>query len=140
MGLAVNPTKYINTGMRAWELKEDYDLEKHVLGEPNSRSGTRGPKLTLHHINKLKRMKAARRAEHNAKQALWQMMYGHDDVRERDLDRREADLEARQHELRLREIVAGIDKAIADAEAEEESKQHLHAMATREINRRKTKS
>jgi len=126
--------------MRAWELNEDYDLEMHMLDGPTRRRGTRGPVLTLGHVNKLKRMKAARRAEHNAKQALWQMMYGHDDVRERDLDRREADLEARENELRLREIEAGIDKAIADAEADEESKQHLHAMATREINRRKKKS
>ncbi len=126
--------------MKAWELTEDYDLEMHVLDGPTRRPGTGAPVLTLGHVNKLKRMKAARRAEHNAKQALWQMMYGREEVRERDLDRQEADLEARQHELRLREIEAGIDKAIADAEAEEESKQRLHTMATREINKRKKKS
>jgi hypothetical protein len=125
--------------MRAYELIEDYDLEKYLLDEPTRRPGTRSPVLTLHHVNKLKQMKASRRAEHNAKQALWQMMYGHDEVRERDLDRREADLEAREHELRLREIEAGIDKAIADAEADEKSKQHLHTMAMREIDRREKK-
>ena len=94
---------------------------------------------TLGHINKLKRMKAAHRAKRAAKQALWGMTYGREEVKERDLDRREADLEAREQELRLREIEAGIDKAIADAEADEKSKQRLHTMAMREINRRKKK-
>ena len=84
-------------------------------------------------------MKAAHRAKRAAKQALWGLMYGREEVKERDLDRREADLEAREQELRLREIEAGIDKAIADAEADEESKQRLHTMAMREINRRKKK-
>ena len=82
-------------------------------------------------------MKAAHRAERAAKHGLWQLMYGRDEVKERDLDRREAELEASQHELRLREIEAGIEKAIANAD--EASKQHLHTMAMREINRRKKK-
>lgn len=126
--------------MRVYELIEDYDLEKHLLDKPTGRPGTRSPVLTLHHVNKLKRMKAAHRAERAAKQALWQLMYGRDEVKERDLDRREAELEASQHEQRLREIEAGIEKAIADAEADETSKQRLHVMAMREINRRKKKA
>jgi len=125
--------------MRAWELTEDYDLEMHMLDEPPRRRGTRDPVLTLGHVNKLKCMKAQRRAEREAKLPLWGLMYGREEVRERDLDRREAELEASQHELRLREIEAGIDKAIADAEADEESKQRLHTMAMREISRRKKK-
>ena len=84
----------------------------------------------------MKRMKVARRDERNQKLALWGLMYGQDDPTRRDLEQREAELEAREREQHLRGIKADIDKAIADAEVDQKAKQHLHAMAMRDVNRR----
>ena len=101
------------------------------------RTGTRRPAVSLKHVNRLKRMRVARREERDQKQALWGLMYGQDEPARRELERREAELEAREREQHLRDVEADIHKAIADAETDAESKQYLHAMAMREINRRK---
>lgn len=93
--------------------------------------------VSLKYVNRLKRMRVARRDERDHKQALWGLMYGQDESTRRDLERREADLDAREREQHLRDVEADIHKAIADAETNEKSKRHLHAMAMREVNRRK---
>ncbi|QLH38556.1 MAG: hypothetical protein HWD60_05775 [Defluviicoccus sp.] len=85
----------------------------------------------------MKRMRVARRDERIQKLALWGLMYGQDEPAHRELERREAELDAREREQHLRDVEAEIHKAIADAETDAESKQHLHAMAMREINRRR---
>jgi hypothetical protein len=123
--------------MRFYELYETdpLDHESQLFDRPR-RGGTRRPAVSLKHVNRLKRMRVARRDERNQKLALWGLMYGQDDPTRRDLEQREAELEAREREQHLRGIKADIDKAIADAEVDQKAKQHLHAMAMREINRR----
>lgn len=124
--------------MRFYELyeTEPLDVENQLFDRPH-RDGTRRPAVSLRHVNRLKRMRVARRDERHQKQALWGLMYGQDEPARRELERREAELDAREREQHLRDVEADIHKAIADAETDAESKQHLRAMAMREINRRK---
>jgi len=124
--------------MRYYEIYESdpLDLESQLFDRPH-RNGTRRPAVSLKHVNQLKWMRVARRDERHQKQALWGLMYGQAEPARRELERREAELEAREREQHLRDVEAEIHKAIADAETDAESKQHLHAMAMREINRRK---
>ena len=89
------------------------------------------------HVNRMKRMKVARRDEREQKLALWSLMYGQDDPTRREMERREAELDEREQEQHLRDVESEIHKAIDDAEVDQKAKQHLHAMAMREINRRK---
>jgi hypothetical protein len=112
------------------------DLERWPSGAPRP-DGTRESVLSLQHLHRLKRMRIAHEAERERKLALWGLMYGQDNPARRDLERREADLEAHEREQHLREVEADIHKAIADAEIDEESKQHLHAMAMRAIKRQR---
>ena len=128
----------INTLMRFYELYEadPLDRESQLFDRPH-RSGTRRPTVSLKHVHRLKRMRLARRDERAQKTALWGLMYGQDEPAHRELERREAELDAREREQHLREVEADIHKAIADTETDAESKRHLHAMAMREINRRK---
>ena len=124
--------------MRFYELLEvqPVDLERQPSDAPRP-DGTRESVLSLQHLHRLKQMRIAHEAERERKLALWGLMYGQDNPARRDLERREADLETREHEHRLRDVEAGIHKAIADAEIDEESKQHLHAMAMRAIKRQR---
>lgn len=124
--------------MRAYELFETdpLDLENQLYDRPH-RNGKKRPAVSLRNVNRLKRMRVARRDERIQKLALWGLMYGQDEPAHRELERREAELDAREREQHLRDVEAEIHKAIADAETDAESKQHLHAMAMREINRRR---
>lgn len=124
--------------MRFYELYETdpLDLENQLFDRPH-RNGRKRPAVSLKHVNRLKRMRVARRDERHQKQALWGLMYGQAESTRRELDRREAELDAREREQRLRDVEVDIHKAIADAETDAKSKQRLHAMAMREINRRK---
>ena len=115
--------------MRAWELYEGEGLDRHHYA-------ARKPIVSLRHINKLKRMKAAERDEREQRLALWNLMYGQDEVAERKLDQREADLDAREDELRMQELQAEIEKAIDDAEVDQKAQQRLHQMAMAALHRR----
>jgi hypothetical protein len=127
--------------MRYYELLElqPVDLERRPSDAPRP-DGTSEPVLSLQHLHRLKRMRMAHEAERERKRALWGLMYGQYDPARRDLERREADLEAHEREQHLRDVEAGIHKAIADAEIDEESKQHLHAMAMRAIKRERKRT
>jgi hypothetical protein len=95
------------------------------------------PILTLRHINELKRLKAVPRGKHEQRLALCRLMYGQDDVAERELRERAAELDQREQELRLKQLEADIKKAINDAEIDQKSRQRLHQMAMAELRRRK---
>jgi hypothetical protein len=124
-----NRRQMINTVMRAWELFEGEGFDRH-------RSTARRPIVSLRHINRLKRMKAAQRIERAERERLWSLMYAQDDIAERELDRREADLDAREQELRLKELGADIEKAIDDTEVDQKGRQRLHQMAMSELRRK----
>ena len=137
VGATVAKARWINTGMRAHEILEaaDYDPQPDPCHRPR-RTGSRRPTLSLHHINKLKRLKAAREAEHAQRQQLWSLMYPHPNTDQRSLDQREADLDAREQELRLRELRTDLDRAISKAEVSTQQRDHLHQLAMREVSRR----
>lgn len=124
--------------MRAYELYETdpLDLDSQLIIEPR-RHGRREPVLSLRHIHKLKRMKAAREAEYAAKLALWQAMYGSDDAARRELDQRDADLDRREEELRLRKLKADLQVAAAKVKVGAERQDHLEKMAMNDVRRRK---
>ena len=115
--------------MRAWELYEGEELDRH-------RATARRPILTLRHINKLKRMKAAHRDERAQRLALLNLMYGQDTAEERKLDQREAELHSREDELRMRELQTKIEKSIAAAEVDQKARTRLHQMAIANLHRR----
>ena len=120
----------INTVMRAWEIFEGEGLDRH-------RSRARRPILSLRHVNKLKRMRAARRVEREQRLALLNLMYGQDDEAERERDQRDAKLDQREGEVRMKELQVSIDKAINRAEVDQKGKHRLHQMAMAELRRRK---
>lgn len=118
--------------MRIWELYE--------TGGSGKTGTARRPIVSLRHINRLKHLRASRRADQGQRQRLWALMYSDPTIEQQNLDEREADLDGREQELRLRELQADIDKAIAKAEVSSHQRDQLHKMAIREINRRKNKA
>ena len=127
----------INTRMRAWELYEQGNDDPATSeGRPRN-GGTRKPIVSLRHINRLKRLKAARRAEDEQRQRLWGLMYADPSTQQRSLNQREADLDVQEQELRLRELQADVDEAITKEEVSQQQKDRLYRMAMRDINRRK---
>ncbi|QNT68849.1 hypothetical protein [Defluviicoccus vanus] len=118
--------------MRAWELYE-------TGGGGDTGSG-RKPIVSLRHINQLKRLKAARRADEEQRQRLWSLMYADPNTEQHSLDEREVELDGREQELRLRELQAEIGESIAKAEVSQQRKDDLYQMAMREIGRRRKKA
>lgn len=114
--------------MRAWELYEGEGLDRH-------RTTAGRPIISLRHINKLKRLKAAQRIEREQRLALWNLMYGQDAAEERKLDQREAELDAREGEVRMKELQADIEKSIDDAEVDQKARNRLHQMAMAALHR-----
>ena len=117
--------------MRAWEFVGE-GLDRH-------RSKARRPILSLRHVNKLKKIKATRQAEHEQRLALLSLMYGQDAGEEGKLDQRKADLDAREDELRMQELQVKIEKAIDDAEVDQKARNRLHQMAMAALHRRQKK-
>ena len=124
--------------MRAWELYEQGNDDPRVSDDRRT-GGTRNPIVSLRHINRLKRLRALRRAECKQRQRLCSLMYADPSTEQHSLDEREADLDAREQELRLRELQADIDEAIAKAEVSQQQKDRLYRMAMRDINNRRKK-
>ena len=118
--------------MRAWELYEGEGLDRHPVTR-------RQPIISLRHINKLKRMKAAEHDEREQRLALWNLMYGQDDIAEREIDQLKGDLDAREAEVRMKELQVRIEKAIDDAEVEQKARTRLHQMAMAALHRRQKK-
>ena len=125
-----NRRQMINTVMRAWEIFESEGLDRH-------RVTPRRPIISLRHIHKLKKMRAARRAEREQRPALWSLMYGQDDAAERERDQRDAKLDQREGEVRMKELQVSIEKAINRAEVDAKAKQRLQQMAMAELRRRR---
>ena len=124
--------------MRAWELYEQGNDDPRVSDDRRTGS-TRNPIVSLRHINRLKKLKALRRAEYEQRQRLCSLMYADPSTEQHSFDEREADLDAREQELRLRELQADIDEAIAKAEVSQQQKERLYRMAMRDINNRRKK-
>ena len=121
----------INTVMRAWEFVGE-GLDRH-------RSNARRPILSLRHVNKLKKIKATRQAEHEQRLALLSLMYGQDAGEEGKLDQRKGDLDAREAEVRMKELQVRIEKPIDDAEIDQKARNRLHQMAMAALHRRQKK-
>lgn len=95
--------------------------------DPNNRK----PLISLKHINRLKKMKQARRDEFAQRKILMGLMYGDPDDKQADRER-ELDMREREVTLLKSEIQALIDRA----EIDQESRQHIQKMARREVGRR----
>lgn len=63
---------YLTEKMDLDTIRYQPELDRGSIQRPSQK---RKPVITLRHINKLKRMKAAQRAEHEKRQKLVQIMY-----------------------------------------------------------------
>ena len=126
--------------MRAYELYEDAFNAFGIKALGTDKLGkllltdTHKGKITLRHLNRLKKIRAIRRLEMLRKQRTVQTMYGDPDIK-REAAELELEQEKREHELqKLKdEIALEIDKAKID----QETKDHIRQMANKDIQRRR---
>ena len=97
-------------------------------------SDTRKPRITLWHLNRLKKIRAIRRLEKLKKEDFVQMMYGDPDI-EQQKENLELEHEKREQELQALkdEIALQIDKA----EIDREQKDHISDMAMNAVKKEK---
>lgn len=120
--------------MRAWELNEGADElgVERFDDQPDSRSDQRNPTITLRHINRLKKIKAHRRAEQEQRHILMGLMYGVIDENEPTaIQKKQDQIDLRKKEQELKKI----EQEIKDAD--HQWMDDLHRMAKNGINRAK---
>jgi hypothetical protein len=88
----------------------------------------RSPKISLRHVNKLKRVKLARQKKHDEKQALYAVMYSNPVEQLQYLDLQKARVELAQQQAEL---------ALTQAEVDRENKDAISRMAASGIKARK---
>ena len=124
--------------MRAYEFITETEFGRYDPAEDTlsiRRLGdTRKPRITLWHLNRLKKIRAVRRWEKLKKADFVQVMYG-----DPDLEQQKEDLEF-EHEKREQELQALKDEValqIDKAEIDREQKDHIRDMAMNAVKKAK---
>ncbi len=136
--------------MRAYELYEfdqqamgNYDPTEDRLGHRHL-PDIRKNKLTLRTLNRLNKIRTARRLEAEKKSPLLKLMYGNDGL-QAEHDAIDAEREKFQQEIELEKLELERDKLtiqqeIDAAELDDKQRQHIRAMAKKAINPASKKS
>ena len=124
-------SRQLNTHMRAFEfITETAEPGRYNPAEDTLSirrlSDTRKPRITLWHLNRLKKVRAARRLEKLKKEDFVQMMYGDPDIEQQKED---LELEHEQKEQELQTLKDEIALQIDKAEIDREQKGHIRNMA-----------
>jgi DNA-binding transcriptional MerR regulator len=106
----------------------DDELHRREIGD------TRKTEITLKDINRLKRIRKARKKELDKKRQFLPVMYGDPDAEQK---KKEQELEQLQHELKMLqdEMMLKIDKA----EVDQKQKAHIKNLALNAVGREKKK-